>query len=273
MKRQQKPRISAIAPIGLAAFALALVASREIGSPGDSAQMEGVVARPARAGASKADNQSAPAPERAPASAPSIPPVNGGSSGRPPNLEKAKDLSGYKKQIAAINECYSKTCDYPSGYPREYSNSIGQSLKATLFELTNFVELNRVRGDEVGRGGARSTRQFGRAREERRRSAFSRRRSHRPPTRDAILSGVVGDHDETLVPQALLELRRYDLDRSPEIHDALIESMEHGAPYVAVTIAEQIEPFINDSTYAHYRSALAQLSPGTESVRRLAVGA
>jgi hypothetical protein len=49
------------------------------------------------------------------------------------------------------------------------------------------------------------------------------------------------------------------------VHDTLIASMVHGAPYVAVAIAEHIEPFIDESTYPRYETALAGLAPGTKA--------
>ena len=174
-------------------------------------------------------------------------------------------VAEYESRIANAAACYaSESCDYPKTYPREYSNNVSLSLKRELLAFANFAEARRARSRDIADSArAQLAVPDGHVKEAALRLLATQ--DPAPENRDAILSDVIGYHDANLIPQALLELRRYDLAGSPSVHDALIDSIMTGAPFVAGAVADGIGPFINEASYPRYADALSRLEPGTRS--------
>jgi hypothetical protein len=181
-----------------------------------------------------------------------------GESTRRPAL----DAQSYRANILKLNRCYETGCGLGDSFPRERSDGAGLLLKAELMKLAAVAEAEDARDPELA---AIAREQMANPDGHVKEAALRLMATQEPSlaNRDAILANVVADRDDSLIAPALLELRRYDLERAPEIHLALIGSMARGAPYVALAIARQIEPFVNDASYSLYTSSLGQLSSGT----------
>lgn len=199
-------------------------------------------------------------PSRAPAGVPSQAP---GDSGKDRQTRPSRASSEFKSEIASLASCYQRDCGFPSSYPREYANVLGQKLKAQLLSFADYAQATGARDPEIAETAREQLdNEDGHVKEGALRLMATQDPSRE--NRDAILGGVIASHDENLVPQALLELRRYDLTNSPEIHAGLAEALVTGDPFVASAIARDVGPFINASTFESYSAALARLSPGTK---------
>lgn len=212
------------------------------------------IAKPTRGSA-----QTERSPSRAPAALPSNQPTFGGRDAQ----ATPRTPSEYRAAIADLASCYARDCGLPSSYPREYANSLAQKLKAQLISFADYAQSAGARDAEISETAREQLdNDDGHVKEGALRLLATQDPS--AENRDAILTGVIESHDENLIPQALLELRRYDLARSPEIHARLGEALVTGDPFVATAIARDLEPFINESSYESYRATLARLSPGTK---------
>lgn len=184
------------------------------------------------------------APATAPATAPS----------------RVRELADHLREI---NACYQKSCDYPDTYPHDYENGVGQALKKTLRQLRDIVREEKLESEEL----ASLAREFLANSDGHVKEAALDLMSTQPPSsanRDSLLNDVIGDHDANLIAHGLLELRRYDgaADQA-KIQQALADSMETGAPYVAMAVAEGIAPFLSDSSVPTYRQVAKNLSAGS----------
>jgi hypothetical protein len=85
-----------------------------------------------------------------------------------------------------------------------------------------------------------------------------------PENLEAILNQVVRASDPELIPQAMLELERYDNPQDQaRIHEVFAETLQTGAPFVALVISEHLGDFITAQSYWFYGEILKKLDERT----------
>jgi hypothetical protein len=174
------------------------------------------------------------------------------------------------KEIYEINKCWtSLKCNYPQTDPRSYEVAIGKDLAEKIKTYRKHHQndpSSRALRQKMARDFIKSFDGFVQ-------EAALGLLADLPVSSEnltALVTGLEGTPDATLMKQALPELQRYmGTDQEAQLHSFLSSTIVQGAHFSSEAAAEGIAPFITKDSYSVYNKAKTQMLPGSESLRYL----
>jgi hypothetical protein len=173
------------------------------------------------------------------------------------------------EKLYSLEACYdSETCEFPKRDPREYDLAISRAIAKELEVLGSQIHDSQER---VRIGAKFLTHTDGYVK-----SASLKLLSSGPPSPDAlraILDGVIGAHDESLVEPALNELQKYkEPEEREDIAEAIANALKQGSVGVAVALATKLGKILNSEQKSLYQEAANSL-PVDSRIRSLILAA
>ncbi len=165
-------------------------------------------------------------------------------------------------ELYRLEECYEHTCE-PDLDERSKFFSVGQKIKSSLLSLLSLVKHGEARGIEISKIARDFLKNPDGHVQEAALDLISSQPTY-PENLEAILNEVVRASDPELIPQAMLELERYDDPRDQaRIHEVFAEALQTGPPFVAVVIAEHLGDFITAQSFWFYSEILKKIDQQT----------
>lgn len=173
------------------------------------------------------------------------------------------------RDLRRLQTCFQIECGYPRSDAKSYDFALGQDIKKALLALQEKVEEQK----SVDPLLAQVARDFLADPDGHVKEAALHLLATQPTSAESletILVHVIAEYDSELIEQALLELGRYqNVHEVERINEALAQAMTHGAPFVSQKIAENIEPFIQDQSYAFFATLSRRLTNGSQTYKQL----
>jgi hypothetical protein len=163
------------------------------------------------------------------------------------------EIQKVKTELTKIKNCLENdNCEMGETDSRALQLSLGRRLSEKVKELTRKVTSESVRSQELNMlAQALLSFDDGFVKQE----ALNILASQAPERSDiaAIGENILGYHDSSLVPAALLELRRHlEGPEAHEVHDYILKSLLTGSILVRVRLSESLGPFINKENFQNY---------------------
>lgn len=164
-------------------------------------------------------------------------------------------------ELRDLKKCYIEDCGSEKTDARTSYFNVGQKIRQKLLQVQALVETEDVAEPNI----SEMAREFiensdGHVQE----AAMDLMSTQKPSHQNllAILEYVLKGNDAELIPQALLELRRYPSEEDQElIRQTLAQVLLTGAPFVAKAVAEKSDLFINDKNIKFFESVTQQIDP------------